>query len=69
MKSGFLDKLIDRVDRVETGEVQNYLIQLSREKGFLEQVFEALQEGVIILNSEGKITYLNSAARRIFGVA
>jgi len=68
MKSGFLDKLIDRVDRVETGEVQNYLIQLSREKGFLEQVFEALQEGVIILNSEGKITYLNSAARRIFGV-
>ncbi len=68
MKSGFLDKLIDRMDRVQPGEVQNYLIQLSREKGFLEQVFEALQEGVIILDSSGKVTYLNAAARRIFGV-
>jgi PAS domain S-box-containing protein len=68
MKSGFLDKLIDRMDRVEPGEVQNYLIQLSREKGFLERVFEALQEGVIILNATGMVTYLNGAAQRIFGL-
>lgn len=68
MKTGFLDKFIDRMDRVEPGEVQNYLIQLSREKGFLEQVFEALQEGVIILNSAGKVTYLNDATRRLFGI-
>jgi len=67
MKSGFLDKLIDRVDRVEPGAVQNYLIQLTQEKGFLEQVFEALQEGVIILDPAGHVTYANGSSCRMFG--
>jgi len=68
MKSGFLDKLIDRVDRVEPGEVQNFLIRLSQEKGFLEQVFEALQEGVIVVDPAGLVTYVNGSTCRLFGV-
>ena len=48
MKSGFLEKLVARLDRVEHGEVQQLVTRLIREKGFLEKVFEALQEGVIL---------------------
>lgn len=68
MKSGFLEKLIARLDRVEPGEVQGLLIRLVREKGFLEQVFQAMREGVIILDPEGTITFVNQAAGRFFGI-
>ena len=68
MKSGFIDKLIGRLDRIEPGEIQAYLAQLVQEKGFLEKVFEALQEGVIVVDEEGVITYLNRAACRFFGL-
>lgn len=68
MKSGFLEKLVARLDRVEHGEVQQIVTRLIREKGFLEKVFEALQEGVIILDPQGIIGFLNHAACRFFGL-
>lgn len=43
-------------------------MRLVREKGFLESVFEALQEGVMILDPDGQITYVNKACSRIFGI-
>ncbi len=68
MKSGFLDKLIARLDQIEPAEVQRVVMRLIREKGFLESVFESLQEGVMILDPEGQITFVNHAASRIFGI-
>ncbi|MFK7911640.1 MAG: PAS domain-containing sensor histidine kinase [Akkermansiaceae bacterium] len=68
MKSGFLDKLIERLDQVEPEEVQRLVMRLVREKGFMESVFEALQEGVLILDPDGQITFVNRSASRIFGV-
>ncbi len=68
MKSGFLEKLVARLDRVEHGEVQQIVTRLIREKGFLENVFEALQEGVIILDPHGVIGFVNHAASRFFGL-
>jgi PAS domain S-box-containing protein len=67
MKSGFFDKLIRRVDRLETGEVQHFLAELLQQKGLLEKVFQALQEGVILLDNEGRVTYVNRAACHLFG--
>ncbi|MBT8036314.1 MAG: PAS domain-containing protein [Verrucomicrobiae bacterium] len=68
MKSGFLDKLIARLDQVDPAEVQRLVMRLVREKGFLESVFEALQEGVLILDPDGQITFVNHSASRIFGI-
>ncbi len=68
MKSGFLEKLVERLDRVEHGEVQQIVKRLIREKGFLEKVFEALQEGVILLDPKGQIDFINQAACRMFGL-
>jgi PAS domain S-box-containing protein len=68
MKPGFLEKLVERVGRVGPEEVQNYLIRLGQEKGFLETVFNAIQEGIIVTDSKGRITYLNNAACEIFGL-
>jgi two-component system, sporulation sensor kinase E len=68
VKAGFLEKLVSRLDRVEPGEAQQFLLRLIREKGFLEQVFEALREGVILLDAHGVITFVNQAACRFFGL-
>ena len=68
VKSGFLEKLVARIDRVEPGEIQQIVTRLIQEKGFLENVFQALQEGLIILDPDGKIMFLNHAACQFFGL-
>ncbi|HWB60468.1 MAG TPA: ATP-binding protein [Chthoniobacteraceae bacterium] len=68
MNSGFLDKFIERIGRVGPEEVQNYLLQLAREKGFLETIFNAIHEGVIVTDGKGRISYLNQAACDFFGL-
>ncbi|MEP2777324.1 MAG: ATP-binding protein [Luteolibacter sp.] len=68
MKSGFLEKLVARLDKVEPGEIQQIVTRLIQEKGFLENVFEALQEGLIILDPDGKIMFINRAACSFFGL-
>ena len=68
MKAGFLEKLIERLGRIGPEEVQNYFLRLAQEKGFLETVFNAIQEGIIVTDSKARITYLNDAACGIFGL-
>src|SRR6185503_4837254 len=68
MKAGFLEKLIGRLGKIGPEEVQNYLLRLAQEKGFLETVFNAIQEGIIVTDSGGRITYLNNAACDLFGL-
>ena len=68
MKPGFLEKLIGRLGRIGPEDVQHYLLRLAQEKGFLETIFNAIQEGIIVTDSNGRITYLNHAACEIFGL-
>lgn len=68
MRSAFIDKLLKRMDRLEPGEVQSVVLELLKEKGFLEKVFQTLQEGVILLDPEGSVTYVNQAACTFFGL-
>jgi len=68
MRSGFIDKLIERIRRVQPEEVQNYLVRLAQEKGFLERIFDALQEGVIVTDVHGKVQFINAAAAQLFGI-
>src|SRR5881275_1199570 len=68
MKAGFIEKLIERLGRIGPEEVQNYFLRLAREKGFLETVFNAIQEGIIVTDAKGRMTYLNDAACELFGL-
>jgi len=61
MKAGFVEKL-------DPEEVQNYFLRLAQEKGFLETVFNSIQEGIIVTDAKGRITYLNEAACGLFGL-
>jgi signal transduction histidine kinase len=68
MTSGFLEKLIERIGRIRPEEVQDYLLRLAREKGFLETIFNAIHEGVIVTDPLGNISFLNDAACALFGL-
>jgi two-component system, sporulation sensor kinase E len=68
VKAGFVEKLIGRLGKIGPEEVQNYFLRLAQEKGFLETVFNSIQEGIIVTDSSGRITYLNDAACELFGL-
>jgi len=67
MKSGFLDKLIERLAKLDPESLQAQFLRLTQEKGLLEAVFNALHEGVIVLDGHGFINYANSAAANLLG--
>ena len=68
MKNTFLDKLLNRIDRVGHEDLQAYLQRLNKEKGFFETIFNTLQEGIVVVDSQGRIRYLNHAVTTLLGM-
>jgi len=68
VKNTFLDKLLNRIDRVGQEDLQVYLQRLNNEKGFFETIFNTLQEGIVVVDAQGKILYLNHAVNGLIGV-
>ncbi len=68
MKNTFLDKLLNRLDRVGHADLQAYLQRLSKEKGFFETIFNTLQEGIVVVDARGRIQYLNHAITTLLGL-
>lgn len=67
MKSAFLEKLIERLDKLDAGSLHTQFLRLASEKGLLETIFHAIQEGLIVLDGHGRITYANRAAENLLG--
>jgi two-component system, sporulation sensor kinase E len=67
MKSKFLDKLIDRLDELDSDLVQAQFLHLAREKGLLETIFQAIQEGLVVVGRGARIRFANRAAEGLFG--
>jgi PAS domain S-box-containing protein len=68
VKNTFLDKLLNRIDRVGQEDLQAYLQRLNSEKGFFETIFNTLQEGIVVVDGQGKIRYLNHAVTGLIGI-
>lgn len=67
-KNSFLDKLIARLDSMDPRSVQTYILRIAREKGFLETVFNAIMEGVLVVDRKLRIKYHNAAAKEMLGL-
>jgi PAS domain S-box-containing protein len=67
MKSGFFDKLVDHLDHLDKGSLQSYFLRLAKEKGLMETIFQALEEGIIVLDAEAQISFANRAAEQFLG--
>ena len=68
MNPGIIDRLIDRLDKLEPEAIQRIVLQIVQEKGFLEKVFEVLREGIIVTGARDSIHYINQAACDFFGL-
>jgi two-component system, sporulation sensor kinase E len=67
-KSTSLDRVLGRLDALDSVNLANLVQRLARERGIFEQVFNTLQEGVLVINGAGTIEYANTAAQRLIAV-
>ncbi len=67
MKTEFLEKLIERIDRLDPENLQSHFLRLAQERGLLETIFQSIQEGVIVVDGGGLIQYVNRATERFMG--
>ncbi len=67
LKAAVLDKVLDRLSQLDAGEVQGYLERLARERGVLEGIFNAIREGILVIDEGGTIRYHNPAAAEMLG--
>ena len=65
----FIEKFIERLDRVDGSSVQSLLIGLIREKGFAERVFNSIFEGIVVLDESATVLFYNRAAQDMLGWA
>jgi two-component system, sporulation sensor kinase E len=66
-KPSSLDKVLDRLDRLDAAGLRILVQRLARERTLLETVFNTLQEGVLVITTEGEIDYANDAGARLIG--
>jgi len=66
-KPSSLDKVLDRLDRLDDAGLRTLVQRLARERALLDTVFNTLQEGVLVITAEGEIDYANHAAAQLVG--
>ncbi len=67
MKSGFLEQLLRRIDRIDPDSLQTHFLRLAREKGLLETILQSIREGLVVVDGKGLVTYANDAVARLLG--
>jgi two-component system, sporulation sensor kinase E len=67
-KSSFLDKVLGRIGRLDTEGLQTVVQRLARERSFLETLFNTIEDGVLVVDENGKIIYFNHAVTRLIGL-
>ena len=59
MKNRFFDRLVKKIDHLDQRSLQSHFLSLAQEKGLMETIFQALEEGIIVLDSKARINYSN----------
>ena len=68
-KSSFLDKVLGRIGRLDPEGLQAVVQRLARERGFLETLFNTIEDGVLVVDEQGRIVYFNLAVTNLLGRA
>ena len=67
-KSNFLDKVLGRIGRLDAHGLQTVVRRLARERDFLETLFNTIEDGVLVVDEEGRILYFNQAVTKLLGI-
>lgn len=60
--------MLGRLDTLDSVNLANLVQRLARERGLFEEIFNTLQEGVLVITLDGEIDYANDAAHRLIGI-
>ncbi|MEX2382508.1 MAG: ATP-binding protein [Opitutales bacterium] len=63
-----LDKVLGRLDNLDAVNLTILVQRLARERGLLETIFNTLRDGILVINRQGVIEYVNEAAEKMVGV-
>ena len=64
-----LDRVLGRLDTLDAVNLAQLVQRLARERGLFEDIFNTLQEGVLVIGTGGEIEYANEAAQRLIGLS
>ena len=67
-KSSFLDKVLGRIGRLDAQGLQTVVQRFARERSFLENLFDAIEDGILVLDENGRAIYFNEAVTRLLGL-
>jgi PAS domain S-box-containing protein len=67
-KSSFLDKVLGRIGQLDPEGLQTIVQRLERERSFLETLFNTIEDGVLVVDEQGRILYFNQAVTRLIGL-
>jgi PAS domain S-box-containing protein len=67
-KSSFLDKVLGRIGRLDAEGLQTVVQRLARERSFLETLFNTIEDGVLVVDEDGRVIYFNQAVTRLIGL-
>jgi PAS domain S-box-containing protein len=63
-----LDRVLGRMGTLDSVNLANLVQRLARERGLFEDIFQALQEGILVLEADGTVEYANASALRLLGL-
>ena len=67
-KHSSLDRVLGRLDTLDSINLANLVQRLARERGVFEEIFNTLQEGILVVRDDGGIEYANTSAQRLIGL-
>ena len=67
-KHSSLDRVLGRLDTLDSVNLANLVQRLARERGLFEAIFSTIHEGILVISAEGVIEYANAAAGRLIGL-
>jgi PAS domain S-box-containing protein len=64
-----LDRVLGRLDTLDSVNLANLVQRLARERGLFEAIFNTIHEGILVIGADGVIEYANAAAGRLIGLS
>ncbi|MCX7011434.1 MAG: ATP-binding protein [Candidatus Sumerlaeota bacterium] len=64
----FAGKFLEKLDKISREEIEAFLFRLQKSKAFFEGILDHLLEGVLVTDPEGRVLFINRAARALLGI-
>ncbi len=65
MKSGFLNRLMERADKVDKEQIVDYMVEIAQERDLMVLIFDSMIEGMIVTDDRENVVLINQSARSI----